>query len=887
MSELGRYAEKRDFTRTGEPPPGESRRQGPLTFVVQKHNARRLHYDLRLEVDGVLKSWAVPKGPSTDPNQKRLAAMVEDHPLDYASFEGTIPKGEYGAGEVVVWDYGTYSPDEGPLLFNDREQAQAEMRQGLANGKISILLRGQKLKGSWALVELKGKDKNWLLIKHKDQFANSREDVLANGRSVVSGTTTEDIKAGVPPTSPPAQPSDLDHLEGARHAAFPGFVLPMLASTAGGPFSNPAWLFEPKLDGYRIITTVKAGKASLWSRSGLNASEKYPFLIPALEAMPVSEAVFDGEIVAFDDSGRISFESLQGYLQSNRQGVPPPLVYYVFDILHLDGYDLTGVRLVERKSILKGVLDQGTVVRLVEFFEADGKTLFDAAIKNGLEGVIAKRIDSRYQPGRRSADWLKVKAMQTGDFIIGGYTAGEGSRENSLGALLLGYLDDNDRLNYAGHVGSGFDEVTLAATKERLDRIRTPSSPFPETPQTNATPTWVRPELVAEVKYAQWTRDGRLRIPTFLRLREDKPASEARRVETVLPPEADPGPTQEEMIAHLIQQLETQKDSFPVQVGDIRVDLGNVNKELWPATKTHPAITKRQFLIYLASVSPFLLPHLKDRPLTLSRYPDGIHGEHFWQKHWNFDVPGFVSTVNIADEMGKKSEYIVCNGLSTLIWLGQAADIEFHTWYSRVVPEPGSADQDSVDRILDYPDFIVLDIDPYIYSGSENPGDEPQLNRSAFKKACEVARWVKEITDTLSLKAFVKTSGKTGLHIYLPIMRNLDYRAARRSAETIGQYLMQRHPSEITMDWATEKRRGKVFIDYAQNVRGKTLASAYSPRPNDEAGVSFPVRWDELDKIYPTDFTIQTVPQLVKQRGDAWAGMLDARKDLTKVLGLG
>ena len=835
-----------------------------------------------------MKSWAVPKGPSLDPTQKRLAAMVEDHPIDYASFEGVIPKGEYGGGEVIVWDYGTYSPDEGgKLLFADREKAQEEMRQAILSGKISVHLRGQKLKGSWTLVKVKAREKDWLLIKHRDELARAQSDVLDETRSVLSGRTTEDIKAGVASQDSQIRKLNLEGLEGARRSAFPGFVPPMLANTADAPFSNSDWLFEAKLDGYRIVATVKSGEAILWSRRGLNATDNYASLNSPLRTQPVSEAVFDGEMVAITDQGQVSFEALQQHLQNTRHQGGPMLIYYVFDILYLDGFDLTSMPLEARKSILRGVLREGDGVRLVESFESDGKTVYEAALKNGLEGVVAKRRDSRYQPGRRSGDWLKVKGMQTGDFVIGGYTAGDGNRSGSLGALLLGYLDDRDRLIYAGHVGSGFNENILAEVKERLDRLRTERCPFAETPNTNGTPTWVRPELVAEVKYSQWTRDGRLRIPVFLRLRDDKPSAEARRIEAVEAPDAAPKLDHANLVASLVEQLATRKDGFVINVEGNRIEVGNVDKEFWPGNESHPRITKRQFLNFLAEISPFLLPHLKDRPLTLSRYPGGIHGEHFWQKHWSFPVPEYVSTINISEESGKKGEYILCNNLSTLMWLGQSADIEFHTWYSRVDPEPdfGREERD-VDRLLDYPDFIVLDIDPYIYSGKESAGDEPEFNRAGFDKACQVALWLKEVLDSLSLNAFVKTSGKTGLHLYLPIVRNLEYSAARRAAETIGQFLMERHRADITMEWAVEKRTGKVFIDYAQNVRGKTLASVYSPRPNDEAAVSFPLGWDQLGKVYPTDYTILTVPGLLKERGDVWSGILNAKRDLSETLGI-
>jgi bifunctional non-homologous end joining protein LigD len=890
MSELQSYSEKRNFDRTTEPAPAGREGQGPLRFVIQKHRATRLHYDLRLEVDGVLKSWAVPKGPSLNPSDKRLAAMVEDHPVDYASFEGIIPKGEYGAGEVIVWDNGSYSPDEGGrYLFTDRDRAQDLMREGLRSGKLSFSLRGHKLQGSWTLVKVHGREKDWLLIKHQDEFARKDYDVLTEERSVTSQRSIQDIRAGAGPGSSGVAPMDPAVFSEARRADFPGFVPPMLASLADAPFSSTAWMFEPKLDGYRIEAAIRNGDVTLYSRRGQKVSEKYKSLLPQLAVQPASEVVLDGELVALDARGTPSFEVLQQYPQTLRPGTEVtdvPLLYYVFDILHLDGYDVRGLPFHARRDLLKSTLRQTNNVRLVDSFVAEGKLVFEAAVKNGLEGAIGKKTDSIYLSGRRSGDWLKMKAMQTGDFIVGGYTMGEGNRRDSLGALIVGYLDDANSLVYAGHVGSGFSEESLVRVKERLDQIRTDICPFTQVPSTNAPPTWVRSDLVAEIKYGQWTRDGRLRAPVFLRLRDDKPPSDARRPDTVMAPDTTLPPEHGQMADDLVAQLRLTQDALTVKLDGQAIDLSNIDKELWPETENHRALTKRDFLIYLASVSPYLLTHLKDRPLTLSRYPNGIRGEHFWQKHWSASLPDFVKTINITEESGKLTEYLVCNNLPTLMWLGQAADIEFHTWFSRIeggldntVPQP------DIGRILDYPDFIILDLDPYVYSGNEGPGEEPEFSRKAFDRVSEVALWLKDVLDTLSLTAFVKTSGKTGLHIYVPIVRKLDYQAVRKVAETIGRYVMQRHPADVTMDWAVEKRTGKVFIDYNQNVRGKTLASAYSPRPNAEAGVSFPLRWDEVGKVYPTDFSMLTVPGLLKDRGDLWKDILESARDLERQTG--
>jgi bifunctional non-homologous end joining protein LigD len=502
-------------------------------------------------------------------------------------------------------------------------------------------------------------------------------------------------------------------------------------------------------------------------------------------------------------------------------------------------------------------------------------------VENGLEGAVAKRSDSQYESGKKSGSWLKIKSALSDEFVIGGYTAGQGGRAYGLGALLLGYYDDKGGLKFAGHVGTGLDERVLTELRNRLDALRTDASPFTEVPETNTPAVWVRPELVAEIKFSEWTQDGRLRIPVFLRLREDKAPTEVHRSQSV-PTVSEPrGP---DSTAEVVEQLQKPGESLVVEIEGNRISLTNLGKVIWPETRSHAALTKRHFLAYLASVSSYLLPHLKDRPLTLSRYPDGIGSEHFWQKHWNGPLPDFVQRVNITEEEGTIQEYLLCQNLSTLIWLGQQADIEFHAWFSRIAAIPDMTAGKDIDYLLDYPDFIIFDLDPYIYSGREKAGNEPELNQKAFDKVCEVALWLQEVIDKLSLTAFVKTSGKTGLHIYIPVVRNLDYKAVRSAAETIGRFVLRGHPSDITMEWSVEKRRGKVFIDYNQNVRGKTLAAAYSPRPTPEATVSAPLHWHELGKVYPTDFSIQTFPERLKNTGDLWSGILGIKRDVKELV---
>jgi bifunctional non-homologous end joining protein LigD len=918
---LEQYREKRDFEKTPEPPPGKAPAEGALIFVIQKHAATRLHYDFRLEFDGVLKSWPVPKGPSLNPTDKRLAMMVEDHPVDYASFEGAIPKGEYGGGQVIVWDAGTYSPDEDGLVFDDREEADRRMQEGLAKGKLSFFLRGHKLKGSFTLVRIgqrrkEAQGKEWLLIKHKDRFVDTEREVTEEGASVISGLTIADIKAGRLPDRAlgrlVARPGDL---RGAARAQLPKMMESMQATLTERPFSSPDWYFEPKLDGVRAISLIHEGEARLFSRRGIEATKTYPGIAAELGEQPSPAMVLDGEIVALGENGVPSFQRLQQRFGLQRETdikraeSEIPVLYYVFDILYAEGYDLRGAPLSERKSLLEQIVAPGPCVQLVHHFEEEGEAAYEAAVRLGLEGLIAKRRDSVYESGRRSRYWLKIKAVQEQEFVVGGYSGGEGGRVGTFGSLLLGYYDDG-KLTYVGNVGSGFDDRMLETLKRRLEKLRTKTNPFAGDPKRSAVafrrpknvPVYfVRPELVAQVRFAQWTDEGILRAPSFLGLREDKAPRDVRREEATPPPEGDAiqggrSHVAADEVQGVLEQLESKSEKFLLRVGGHKIPLNNLDKEFWPPYDGRRALTKRDLLRYLARVSPHLLPHMRDRPITLTRYPNGILAKHFYQKHWEAKLPEFVERVRLwSDQNEGDGDYLVCNNLPTLLWLGQLADIELHTWYSRVDPAPDgehltttfAGSRRNIERsLLNYPEFIVFDLDPYIYSGQEKKGDEPELNRKAFQKTCEVALWLKDLLDSMSLSSFVKTTGKTGLHIYVPILRRLDYGAVRASAETIGKFLAGAHPRDITMKWAVDKRKGKIFFDHNQNVRGKTLASVYSPRPSPQAAVSMPVRWEELGDVYPPDFTILTAPDRLEQTGDLWATILNEKHDLVALLGI-
>ena len=907
---LAQYESMRDFSRTPEPTTGRATGRN-LRFVVQKHAASRLHYDVRLEIDGVLKSWPVPKGPSLDPREKRFAAMVEDHPLDYADFEGIIPEGSYGAGEMIVWDTGVYSPDEkGVLSFGDRDEANRRMREELEAGKLSFTLKGRKMRGSWTLVRTSRGTRDWLLIKHQDRHADPEREVLSEARSVYSGLTVEDLKEGrLPAQAGPPQGSP---------APFPASLKPMQARLIESPFSHPGWIFEPKLDGYRALAYVRDGSVVLKSRTGRDITSQFPEVVGDLQTQLDGELVLDGEIVALGEDGLPDFEAMQRHANPvarrnlDRVETAPPIIYYAFDLLYLEGMSLQRLPLHERKEALLRSLVPGDSLQTIDHVEAQGEALFEAARQTGLEGFVAKERNSAYEPGVRSRHWLKAKHTQSQEFVVGGYTQGLGERAPTFGALILGHHSDAG-LTYCGAVGSGFDRAMLEGLAEELRSLETADPPFANSEAVDEqSPRWVRPALVATVRFDRWTGDGKLRAPVFIGLRpetdpasvtRESPDAEAPRPTSVVPAQSLPR-TRTGAGTHgdrrrtdpgrpVLEQLDAGGDTVDLDVEGHRVRVTNLAKPLWPADGAHRMVTKGDMVRYYAAIAPLLLPHLAARPMTLTRYPNGIDGGSFYQKHVE-DPPPFVNTIEVfsSHNEGDRS-YITVDNLATLVWLSQLADIELHPWSSRIIGDPDASHLPTVfhgsreildGSVLNYPDFIVFDLDPYIYSGHEKTGDEPELNRAAFASTRSVALALRQVLDQLSLSSFVKTSGKTGLHIYVPIVRQYDYRSVRKVCETIGGFLLRQRPRDVTMEWSVEKRTGKVFFDHNQNSRGKNMASIYSLRPLPGAPVSTPVRWDELEQVYPTDFTIDTVPERVASVGDLWSEILESKHDLKRLL---
>jgi bifunctional non-homologous end joining protein LigD len=885
---LDAYAARRTFAATPEPAPALGTRSGPLLFVVQQHAARQLHYDFRLELDGVLKSWAVPKGPSLAPAVRRLAVQVEDHPFDYAAFEGVIPPGQYGAGEVIVWDCGIYAPEaDDAAWLGDRAEAERRVRAALEQGKLSLFLRGEKLKGSFALVRSADR-KNWLLIKHRDAFA-SQQDLGEQNRSVVSGLTLADLKRLPAPEPVPAArlaPS-------GRAEAMPMKLAPMLAGIGEAPFVHPDWLFEPKLDGYRVLAFVRDGEVKLRSRRGLDLTPAFPLIAAELAAQS-ADLILDGEVLALDASGRPSFNALQNRaaLATPREIAAAerdtPAIFYGFDLLHFAGVDLRQAPYRDRRRYLAQCLLPSAHVQRVHA-DADGVALYNAALAQGFEGVLAKRRDSRYEAGRRSTAWLKIKPTRSAEFVVGGITRGHGAR-SPLGALLIGYWERH-RLRYAGLVGSGFDGATLARLQQRFAPLATDRPPFAEPPPLRRAITWLRPETVAEVKFAEWTPDGFLRAPVFLRLRDDVDPKRVRRSDP-LPGTALPGSE----VDAVLRQLDDPRPAFTLAVGPHRVRLTHLDRVYWPEDKAlgQPAQTKRDLLRYLAQVSPCFLPHLADRPLTMVRMPEGIAGERFFQKHWEPPLPDFAESVTVFSERrDERHDYLLCNNLPTLLWLGQSGTLEFHVWHSRAKAGADAAGLGSdyasssaalEHSLLNHPDYLVFDLDPYIYSGKEAAGAEPEYSAAAFDQGKETAFRLRELLQAMGLDALVKTSGKTGLHVFVPIERTLDFAAVREVSGLVGRHLLRRHPRLITLDWSIARRTGRIFFDYTMNTRGKTLAAAYSPRGLPGAPVSMPLSWEELQTAQPLDFTLANAARRLAQTGDPWRDALTRKQSLERTL---
>jgi bifunctional non-homologous end joining protein LigD len=798
---LTKYHQKRRFNDTPEPAGKlKKARTRQLEFVVQKHNASRLHYDFRLELGGVLKSWAVPKGPSLNPQDRRLAVMVEDHPYEYRKFEGDIPKGNYGAGQVIIWDRGTYQPRV------PTDQPEKLLAKELADGHLTFIMHGQKLKGEFALIRNKrAGDNAWLLIKKSDNFATT-DDVTEQISSVVSGET---IRNG----------GDSPQLNKAPNSPRPTKVKPMLATLTDEPFDDKGWVYEIKWDGYRAIGSWDGQDTGLYSRNGLDFSQKYPAIKEALRALK-KPAVIDGEVVVLDESGNSKFELLQNYGLSGGD-----LAFYAFDALWCEGKDLTGLPLEERKQVLEAIIPGRSIIRYSGHIKERGKDFFAAAVKNKLEGIMAKDAGSKYRQGIRAEQWLKIKTHLRQEAVICGFTEPRGSRRY-IGALILGVYK-GDKLTYVGHAGGGGNIKLLKELRQKLEKMQTESSPFEETVRPNAPVHWVKPRLLCEVSFAEWTKDGRMRQPIFKGIRADKPAKEVSMEK--------PKPA-------------ARPNSPP------KMEFSNLDKVFWP----EKGYTKGDLIDYYRKISGTILPYIKDRPHNLLRQPNGYRGKSFFQKDVGDLPPYWVKTVKVYSESNqKKIDYLVCDSVDSLLYMAQLGCIEINPWNSRV------------DK-LDKPDWVVLDLDPE---------DVP------FNQVVEVANVVRLVTEDLNIASYPKTSGKTGIHIYIPLGGRYDYEQARSFAEILAHLAHRRTDSITSLERSPAKRQKRIYIDFLQNREGQTLAAPYSVRPTPEATVSAPLRWDELTSgLRPTAFTIKTIAERLDKVGDLWRPVMKESVDIAKAL---
>jgi len=781
-----------------------------------------MHWDLRLEIAGVLVSWAVPRGPSPNPMEKRLAVQTEDHPLEYADFEGIIPPGNYGAGAMIVWDRGTYRALDG-----------AASADALARGKLDLDMRGYKLRGRWTLVRTKGEGgKNWLLMKKADDHATAAELVVAQPASVLSGLTIEELKTQTRRTP---QLVAAAQAAGARRRALDGAALsPMLAETADRPFSKAGWLFELKYDGVRVLAVrAPSGPVCLRYRTGRDTTASFPEIARAAAHLPCDDCIVDGEICALDDRGASSFELIQQRLGLTdaaaiaRASLEVPVVMFCFDLLAVAGYDLCSLPLRTRKKLLRMLVPAVGVLRYAEHFEHEGTALFDAARDLGLEGIVAKRADSGYQQGRRSRDWLKIKVQRTADVAIVGYTRGKGSRRD-LGALMTAWYKDGE-LVYAGNVGTGLDARSIATLLPRLAGTTRPAPAFRgEPPGPARMNAFVEPGLVAEVRYSDVTEAGVLRHPVFVRLRDDKA------VRDCVAPRARSAPADVQVA--------------PAPAPRTQLRLSNLDKVFWPAD----GYTKGDLLRYYEEAWPLLQPYLHDRPVVLTRYPDGIAGKSFFQKNAPDFTPEWVQTCHIED-----NDYFICNDRETLLYVINSGCIPLHVWSARRTA-------------LERPDWIILDLDP---------------KGAPFRHVIQVARTVHVLLGDLDVPHFVKTSGQDGLHILLPLDGTLNHAEARMFAELLARVSAAELPEIATVARPLGARGGKVYIDFLQNGFGKTIAAPFSVRPRAGAPVSTPLEWREVTaRLDPTRFTMRIIPARFKKKPDPMRTLLATRTNVATAL---
>ena len=844
---LETYRRKRDPDRTTEPfgvvaatPPAAA---GVPRFVVQQHWARNLHCDLRLEMEGVLKSWAVPKGPSVRAEEKRLAVHVEDHPLEYANFEGVIPSGNYGAGSVIVWDRGTY-----------RSFKPEDIREQYARGKLELELNGSKLGGRWTLVRMSRSEKDWLLLKKVDGAASDVEALERWPRSVISGLTVQEmrdaagwlaaLRAHVAATG--AARTDLRATQ-VRH---------MLAISAERPFTKRGWVFEIKYDGVRVIAERRGEDVRLIGRSGEDITIRYPEIAEAMRGLAVESIVLDGEIVAYDESGRPSFGRLQKRMLISKPRdvvaamarVPVRAVF--FDCLAIEGHDLRRLPLLARKACLARALPPAGVIQAGDHLDEQGEAFFAAVNEMGLEGIIAKRADSRYE-GRRSTDWVKIKCQRRQEFVIGGYTEPKGSGRH-FGALHVGVYE-NGALRHVTRVGGGFDDATQDQLWRELQPLARAASPFGDTGPNGRGNHWVEPRLVCEVRFTEWTADGGLRHPIFIGLRTDRKPEEVNREAERGDADAGPDPeaaavTEDDPDADTASPGAAGGDTLPDTPRIVR--LSNLRKVFWP----EHGYTKGDLIAYYDAVAPLMLPYLRDRPAVLTRYPDGIHGKSFFQKDAPVFVPDWVRTESVySKDSDRDIRFFVIDDAETLRYVANMGAIPIHMWSARA-------------GTLEKPDWLVLDLDP---------------KGAPFSHVIEVARTLHELLDELELPGYPKTSGATGLHVLIPLGRVYTHAECKTFARLLATLVQHEKPEISTLARPLHARGGKVYVDWGQNGHGITIVAPYSLRPVPAASASCPLDWSEVnDRLDPANYNLRTLPGRFEKRDDPLRGVLGKGVDM-------
>ncbi len=862
------YRKKRNFKNTPEPAGRTIRRRaGDLAFVIQKHAASHLHYDFRLELNGVLLSWAVPKGPSLDPNDKRLAMHVEDHPIEYGGFEGVIPPRQYGSGTVLLWDRGTWIPKDDP-------------EEGYRKGKLKFTLEGEKLHGGWTLVKSHGgkygKDGNaWLLIKEDDDYAQPAREAsvveehplsVASGRSLEeiaadkdrlwhsNKTVAENVREGA--VARRAQKGDAaaqaGKVRGAQRKSLPEFVEPQLATLVSEAPTGGDWIHEMKLDGYRILARIEAGEARLYSRNGKEWTSRFPDIAKAAARLPVDSAWLDGEVVVLRPDGRSSFQALQNALS----GAAEEMYYYVFDVPYADGYDLRKATLLDRKNLLRTVVGRAPdPLRYSEHAQVPGATYYEEACKLDLEGIICKRADAPYQGGR-GRSWVKVKCEMRQEFVIGGFTDPEGAR-TGFGALLLG-VQESGKLRYCGKVGTGFNEATLKTVKKELDtRLQDrPSFANPPRGAEARRAHWVKPELVAEVRFTEWTNDGTLRHPSFQGLREDKKPSEIVRERAADAAKPQDSTAAEAGKARTPSAKKRAAVAAAEEAGDVvaGIALTNAKKVLYP----EDGITKHDLACYYDAVAEWILPHLENRPLTLVRCPNGWDKQCFYQKNADDTVDAAIERVRVTTSEGP-ARYMMANSLAALVALVQMGALELHPWGSRR-PRLGC------------PDRIIFDFDP-----------DDDLG---WKEIVDAVNVIKTLLAEIGLTGYLKTTGGKGLHVVVPVKPRLGWDDVKGFSKSVAELMVRAFPDRYTDKVSKSRRRGKIFIDYLRNGEGATAISAYAVRGRAHAPVAVPVAWEELaEDIRFGHFNIRNVPQRLKRmKKDPWAGFFENAQTVTAAM---